>query len=216
MPNISLKLPFISKDKEEIDTESIIKHRREKSAQQWIPIVDIESSMVYRKDNTLLGMLRVQPQNLELLSDKEQRRKVESLAEKLNGENEGLQIFCIGRPVDLNNYLEWLQEKARAEQDFTRKMLLKGYINQTSQLAASGETTERRFYIILTKPDEDKAEVELLNRLNDMKTKLIQAELKTDICKDDELIDVYSLFANPVQASFERTEFQLDLPPILE
>ena len=162
-------------------------------------------------------MLRVQPENIDLFSDNEKRRKVEALAEQLNGETEGLQIFCIGRPVDLNNYLEWLQEKAKMEQDFTRKMVLKGYIQQASNMAASGETTERRFYIIITKKVvNNKSEEELMSRINELQTKLSTAELVSSVCRDDELMDVYSLFANPVQASFERTEIQMTLPSLLE
>ena len=210
------KLKLFRRKKLVISPEEIVQQRREKTAQQWIPISDIEGCIVHRKDNLLVAILRIQPENLELLSDNEKKRKVESLSEELNGETEGLQIFCVGRPVDLNNYLDWLQDKAKMEQEFTRKMVLKGYINQASQMASSGETTERRFYIIITKRLGIKAEEELINRTNDLQGKFAQAELKSDICKEDELMDVFSLFANPVQASFERTELKLNLPPLLE
>lgn len=210
-----MKKLFTKKSKVEISQEEIAQQRKEKTAQQWIPIADIDNCITYRKDNIMIGMIRVQPENLELLSDKEKRRKVESLAEELNGITEGLQIFCIGRPVDLNSYLEWLQDKAKMEQDFTRKMVLKGYIKQASQMASSGETTERRFYIIITKPVGNKGEEELINKLNELQGKFYQAELTTEICKEDEILDVYSLFANPVQASFERAEMEFDLPSIL-
>lgn len=210
-----MKKLFTRKSKVEISQEEIEQQRKEKTAQQWIPIADIDNCITYRKDNIMIGMIRVQPENLELLSDKEKRRKVESLAEELNGITEGLQIFCIGRPVDLNNYLEWLQDKAKIEQDFTRKMVLKGYIKQASQMASSGETTERRFYIIITKTVGNKGEEELINKLNELQGKFSQAELTTEICKEDEILDVYSLFANPVQASFERAEIEFDLPSVL-
>lgn len=207
----------LSKKKDAVSEEQAIQQNREKTAQQWIPVADIDGSIVYRKDNTLVAMLRVQPENIDLFSDNEKRRKVEALAEQLNGETEGLQIFCIGRPVDLNNYLEWLQEKAKMEQDFTRKMVLKGYIQQASNMAASGETTERRFYIIITKKVvNNKSEEELMSRINELQIKLSTAELVSSVCRDDELMDVYSLFANPVQASFERTEIQMTLPSLLE
>jgi len=212
-----MKLDIFNKKKKiEVSEEEIIKQKRNKTANQWIPIADIENSIVYRKDNLLFGALRVQPENLELLSDREKRRKVEALAEELNGIKEGLQIFCIGRPVDLNNYLEWLQEKAKREQDFIRKQVLKGYIQQASRMASSGETTERRFYIILTQRQEHKAEEELLNRLEELQIKLQRAELTAHICQDDELLDLLSLFAHPIQASYERTEIQYLLPALLE
>lgn len=211
-----MKKFFFTKKKDKLSPEEIIQKTREKSAQQWIPISDIDGAIVHRKDNLLVAILRVQPENLELLSDNEKKRKIDSLSEELNGETEGLQIFCVGRPVDLNNYLDWLQDKAKMEQDFTRKMVLKGYIQQASQMASSGETTERRFYIIITKPVSVKAEEEILNRINDLQVKFSQAELKSDICREDELMDVFALFANPIQASFERTELKMSLPTLLE
>jgi F pilus assembly Type-IV secretion system for plasmid transfer. len=205
-----------NKKKQPVSKEEIVQQQREKTANQWVPVADIDGNIVYKKDNTLVGMLRVQPLNLDLLSDKEKRRKVEALAEELNGENEGLQIFCIGRPVDLNNYLEWLQEKTKQEQDYTRKRLLKSFIKEASNTASNGETVERRFYIIISKKADNKAEEELTGRLRDLQHKLSSAELISNICKDDELMDVYSLFAHPVQASFERATIEMELAPILD
>ena len=190
--------------------------QREKTAQQWMPIIDIENSIAYRRDKALVGMIRIQPQNLDLLSDNEKRRKIEALSEGFNGETQGFQIFCIGRPVDLNDYLEWLNDKAKALQDYTRKMILKGYIKQASEMASRGDTTERRFYIILTKKSGYKASSELLQRLNEFLSKLQQAELEASICDDDEILDVYSLFSSMEQASFERTINEYALPPVLD
>jgi|LSQX01.3.fsa_nt_gb hypothetical protein len=186
-----------------------------RTAQQWIPIIDIDNAVVYRRDNTILGAIRVQPLNIDLLSDSESRRIVDALSEGLNGENENFQIFCIGRPVDLNNYLEWLQVKLKNENDFMRKRVLKNYIHEAAIIASSGDTIERRFYVIVTKPAGHKSESDLLNRLSDFAAKLSSAELVCTICKDDELMDLFALFANPVQASFDRTILEMQLPPVL-
>ncbi len=195
--------------------EELNQIKKEKTAQQWIPIEDIHKNIIVRKDNALVGILRVQPENLELLSIKETKRKIDALAEGFNGEKESFQIFCIGRPVDLNNYLELLQNKAKAEFDFTRKRLLKGYIKQTAEVASKGEITERRFYIIITKEAGNKAEQELMTRLERIKESISSAGLRSNICNEDELLDVLSLFANPLQASFEKAEVMYSLPPLL-
>lgn len=202
--------------KETVSAEQLEQQQRQRTAQQWMPVADINRNTIVRKDNTLVGILRIQPINIELLSDSERKKKVEALVEGLNGQNEAMQFFCIGRPVDLNSYLEWMQDKARAEQDFTRKMLLKGYIQQASRTATSGETTERRFYLIISKEIKPKAEDELSNRLENLKAALSQAELESHICNEDELMDVLSLFANPIQAAFEQVELEYQIPSILK
>lgn len=205
-----------STKKSEKSQEEIIKQRKEKTAQQWMPISDIEESRVYRKDNHVIAMIRVQPENIELLSDREKKRRISSLTEEWNGINKEMQIFCVGRPVDLNDYLESLQEKAKMEQDFTRKSVLKGYIQHTTKLVTSGEIIERRFYIILNEPlTNSKAEEDIIKNIEELKDKFNNAELSAEVCYTDEIMDVYALFASPMHAAFEKTEFEFDLPALL-
>ena len=181
-----------------------------------MPISDIDGSIVYRKDGCLVGMLRVQPLNIDLLSDRERRSKVSTFTEELNGEKDHLQIFCIGRPVDLNNYLDWLQNKAKQETDYTRKRLLNNFVKEATYKASSGDTIERRFYIVISKQNENKAAADLLNRLSELRRKLSTVGLISNICKDDELLDVYSLFSHPIQASFERASLDMLFSPVLK
>lgn len=202
--------------KEVLTSEEKVTKTRDLTAQQWLPISDIEGNVIYRKDNIITAMLRVQPENIELLSDREQRRKVDSLAEGFNGERESIQIFCVGRPVDLSDYLEDLNGQSKMEQDFVRKMVLKGYIQQASKIASSGEASERRFYVIIFKYIEDsRTEKELINRINELHIKFSQAELNCEICNEDELIEVLALFTSPIQAAFEKTVLEYELAPIL-
>jgi len=204
------------KKKEKISSEELQRQTRERTANQWMPISDIDGSIVYRKDGCLVGMLRVQPLNIDLLSDRERRSKVSTFTEELNGEKDHLQIFCIGRPVDLNNYLDWLQNKAKQETDYTRKRLLNNFVKEATYKASSGDTIERRFYIVISKQNENKAAADLLNRLSELRRKLSTVGLISNICKDDELLDVYSLFSHPIQASFERASLDMLFSPVLK
>lgn len=208
-----MPLGFNKKDKISPEEQKQLTNKR--TAQQWMPIIDIDNGTSYRKDGRILGVLRVRPLNIDLLSDNERRRIVDALAEGLNGENEEIQIFCIGRPVDLTNYLDWLQNKVSTETDFLKKRLLKNFISMAALTASSGETIERRFYVIISKPAGSKNEADLLVRLNDLKTKFSAASLECNICQDDELLDLYVLFVNPVQASLDRSIVELQVPPVL-
>ncbi len=145
--------------------------------------------------------------------NKEKKRKIESLTEALNGEKGDIQIFCVGRPVDLTSYLEWLQEKASRELDLKRKLLLKNFISQASNMATSGEITERRFYVFINHSLSE--EESLKTRLVELKNRLQTAELDVELCREDDYMDLFTLFANPVAASYSRTEYKVDLPPIL-
>jgi hypothetical protein len=208
---------MIFKKKKKSSPEEELQQRKEKTANNWIPIADIDNSIVRRKDNYLVGIIKVEPTNLELLSNKEKQRKINSLSAELNGLKKGFQIFCIGRPVDLNSYLEWLQEKARMEEDFIRKQVLKGYIKQASMTASSGEITERRFYIMLKSKNEDKAKEELFKEMEELVSKLDRAELKSKICNDSEIMDLYSIFSSPIQSAYEQEDFdKYNIPTVLQ
>lgn len=206
---------LLKKNKKTVNPEEIIQQKREKTAQQWIPVIDIQNNIVYRKDDYISGMLRIHPSNIDLLSDNERKRIIDALAEGFNGENEPFQLFCIPRSVDLNTYLENLQEQAKLELNFIKKQVLKGYINQATKLATSGEAVERRFYLVISKKDGLKAEEELINRLNNFKAIYNNAEMSSHICTDDELLDVLELFAHPIQASYERSEITFNTSSVL-
>ena len=140
-------------------------------------------------------------QKISLLSKSEGEGKINSLAEELNGIDDGFQLFIIGRPVDLSLYLEDQQEKARMEQNFIKKQVLRGYIQEASRIAASGEITEKHYYyILIEKNDGNKAEEELINKLEHFNTSLSQAGLTTYICQYDENMEVYSLFYSQAKA----------------
>lgn len=195
--------------KKKVNPEEAKKAVRAKTAQDSTPVLDIDGDIVYRRDSHLVSIIRLQPINLSLFSNAERRSKVSSLAAAFNGDNSGWQWFCIGRPVDLSNYLDWIAEKAKFEADWTRKNILKNYITEAANIAASGELTERRFYSIhWTKPG-DKAALELRQRMAEVFKSYDSCDLRPTLCKDDELLDVYTLFANMNNAAFERSEISL-------
>lgn len=203
------------KQKEVISKEEVIKQKKELTAQQFIPIADIKNYIAYRKDGYILGMLRVQPKEISLFSKNEIKTLVRGLTQVFNGKDYSIQFLCIGRPADLNNYFDWLQEKAKMEGNITRKMLLKGKMEYASQMVSEGKVSERRFYIIISKENNEYAEKELIERMREFNKELIEASLISHICNDDEILELNSLFANPIQSAFEKYEVSFELPPVL-
>lgn len=199
--------------KKNIVQEKIHEDKKTKTANEWMPIADISKNIAYRKDGKLLGILKIEPVNISLLSAREKKRKISMLSEILNGETEPIQIFCIGRPVDLNSYIDYLNDKVKSEVDFTRKMVLKNYLKESSRIASNGEITERRFYMIISQGEGAKAERELKERLSNLVARLEGAELRASICEDDEILDMFSQFSSPQAGG--RIEMKIDLPSVL-
>lgn len=188
------------------------------STQTWLPIRDIQNGLIYRKDQTVLAAIHVQPVNLNLLSVNERKRRVKRLEEVLNGIDYKFQIFSIGKPVDLDNYIMELDEKRVNTDNPVKKKLLMTYKKQAAAKATSGEALERHFYFILDMGLGKKGvmiEQVLLERAKQLAANLTGADLQSNVCTDSELRTMNFIFTNPAHASFERApeDFEV-IPPV--
>lgn len=191
----------LSKTPKAADTE---KEATKKAAQEWIPVEDIRGSFMFMRDNRLVVALRVEAINISLLSSNEKKKIITALHEVINGFQYPMQWLSLGRSVDLDGYIAQLERTAQETHDFTRNKLLKGYIRQAAEMAAGGETLERRFYILLSQPLEKYAEGELLNRARELAGDIQGVGLKAELCSEKQMIDLLFTFFQPVQAGFEK------------
>ncbi len=194
-----LKLKRDKKNKEKIKVEI-----KQKTAQDWLPVADVYNSLLYRKDKHLVAILKVEPINISLLSDNEKKRIIAALHEVFNGIQEQIQIISIGRSVDLDGYIAGMEQTAQETQNFSRKKLLRGYIRQAAEMAAGGDTLERRFYILLSQKQGKYAEEELKNRARELAGNVASAGLSAELCSDKLIIDLLFAFHQPGQSAFER------------
>lgn len=174
-----------------------------KTAQEWLPIKDIYNKSLLRKDGHLLSYIAIEPFNLSLKSDAEKKRIIGALHEAYNGLKESEQIFCLGRPVDLDAYLHALDEKYRQAPDTQRKWLLRNYLQYVGGIASSGEALEYRFFIILTQGPGKHAHEDLMKRTYELSGDISRAGLDVKVCDDREIVDLVFNFTHPVQSAYE-------------
>lgn len=209
---------FNKNKKTVISEEEQLKIDRKKTSQDWIPLADIKNRIIYKKDGSIFGALRIMPTNLDLLSEKEKIRKIDVLGVALNQINSPFQVMSIGRPIDIGTYLTWLQLKYKGETNYVRKMLLKNYLKQADTMAKSGDVVERRFYIFISKKEGE--EIELQNALSDLKSALQRAELEVLNCEQNDYTDLFVLFSNPTEASYGESYLDLSatsvFPPMFD
>lgn len=189
------------------------------STQKWLPIRDIHNNLLWRKDNHIVAVLRIEPVNMALLSKKEKQRKIKKLEEALNGIDYIYQILSIAKPVDLDAHIMKLEEAKRETENPIRKNLLSGYAHQAAGKAMSGEALERQFYMLIPhvlgkKIQHDEAA--LSDRAIQMASSLTHAELVTQVCTDQGHLDLQFLYSNPNQAAYERAPMDVQmLPPVM-
>ncbi|MEN1990235.1 hypothetical protein [Paenibacillus hubeiensis] len=189
------------------------------TAQEWLPVKDIHSNLLWRKDNVVVCVIRVQPVNIALLSKNEKNRKINKLAEALNGIDYPYQILSIAKPVDLDAFIMTLERAKKDTEDVIRKRLLNGYAQQAAGKAMSGEALERHFYILIPKELGKKEKVDeavVSDRALQFAGSLTHAELTADICNDQANRDLQFIFNHPNQAAYERSPVSIvNLPPMV-
>lgn len=189
------------------------------TTQEWLPIKDIKNNLVYMKDNRVVAAIRVQPVNINLLSNNEKKRKIKRLEEVLNGIDYGYQIISIGKPVDLDAYITRLEQMRANTEDMVRKKLLTIYAKQAAAKAVSGEALERHFYMLVDQKLGKKPHLDeqiAIQKATQLASNLSSAELLSSVCTDYDLRTLHFIFTNPAQAAFERAPVDLVfLPPTL-
>jgi len=203
---------ILSKGKNSKSEKIKLEEQKRKSVQEWLPVIDIAENFIKLKDGRHVSVLKVGPLNIGLKSENEKKRIIHSVFEAINGLKESIQIFSIGRPVDLDHYIHSLQAKSKEEINITKKRLLQEYLKYTASIAAGGEAIERRFFIMLSGMEKD----ELKAKGHELAVNLEKSGLKVVMCIDQDIIDLLFCFFHPSQAAFERPPAFVGpyLPPI--
>lgn len=175
-------------------------HSRQ-TVQKWLPVEDIEGGLMQFKNGRVAAVIKIEPAPFTLLSELEKSRRIKSLYEAFQALSSKAQVFCMPRPIDLDRYLNDLEDLLK-EIDSGRRPILRGYLNYVRGIVSSAVATERRFYILI--PEEKSRADELQKKVREFVTMLTKAELKAEQCGETEMLDLLFCFFNPAQASFER------------
>lgn len=188
------------------------------SVQGFLPIKDIVNSYLKRKDNVNVGIVKVEPVNISLLTEAEGKKLIRALSEVLNGFDFPYQWFTMPKPVDLDGFINGLEAIKAEETDFIRRKILEEDIRDAAITASEGEALDRHYYFIhdLNGMKEQDEHV-LMKRSQEVAEELTGIGMVAKVCDEQEIRDVLFIFMNPVQSAFERAPKDGPyLPPIYE
>lgn len=191
---------IFKKEKSSVKERAKIEETKRKTVQEWFPVKDVAEDMILLKDGRYVCVLKVMPLNIGLKSENEKKRIIETVHEALNGFKDSMQIFSIGRPIDLDPYINFLQTKSREETSTIKKRLLQEYLKYVASIVTSGEAIERRFFIMLSGKEKDEIKV----KAHELAVNLEKSGLKVEVAMDQDIIDLLFSFSHPSQAAFEK------------
>ena len=183
------------------------------ATQDWLPLADLRDGCLIRPDGAAVGGVTVAPLSLALKSENEKRAIIGALHAAINGLTVPWQVLSLYRPVDLDKYLGDL-DRQLLDADPRRKQVLRDYLGWVHGLVRSGETVERRYYILVTRTGAD-AIVEHRTALRAFAEDLQRGRgMQAYVMSDADWRELLFLAFHGGQAAFEMVPDGLRMAPV--
>lgn len=188
--------------------------QKDKSCNDEINIKDVRNNFLYTKDDKIMLYIKIQPLNIDLLSDKEQEQIIKTLAGELSSEIKEMKFFSISRPVDVGDLVEDLRKIQNGSLDQVQKTLLNKHINETIKLTFTGDAVERQNFLIIWQDISEYVEKDLLKRAMDLVNKFSSCNIKSEILEEQYIIQLCSGFTNMNFAFKEDSNYEDFMPSV--
>jgi len=192
--------------------------------QKFVEVREIKDGIVYLKDGGIRRILIVGGINFDLKSDAEQNLILSSFQNFLNTIDYPVQLFIHSRKVNVDAYLEKMDERRGKEENELLKIQIDEYINFIKTLVEQNSIISKTFFVIVpyegvsnsssigiisslfgsqkTKNAEEKATLQskleqLEHRVIEVKDGLEQIGLRVSELNDEELAELFYNLYNP-------------------
>lgn len=194
------------------------------STLDFMQVEEIRDSVIVLKEQQIRAIISVSSANFALKSTKEQDTIIASFQGVLNTLEEPIQILVQSRKLDLTNYIDKLKHLEDEQVNDLLKLKMQEYITYIQQMIQQINIMSKQFYVIVgfepieiktdtlsrlqrvlspakyVKQDEEKFKHNrgiVMNKAENLSSKLRQLELNVRILKTEELIGLMYNSYNP-------------------
>jgi hypothetical protein len=183
------------------------KNKKIKSLNEFLNIKDIKNNYLYTLDNQVIVFIKVNPINIELLSDVELERKMDFEAVEFSNEQYPYKIMVIPRAVDISEHIREQEELKKNLDNDVCIEIINNRIIATTEMVENKNIIENEFYIMLFDNVKDNIEHELNKRVNSWINRLSNCELKSEVLEERDIILLIKSFTIPEFARTEGTDY---------
>ena len=183
------------------------KNSKVQSLNEFLNIKDIKRNYLYTLDNQIVVFIKVNPINIELLSDSELERKMDSEAIEFSNEQYPYKIMVIPRAVDISEHIREQEQLKKTLDDDVCIEIINNRIIATMEIVENKNIIENEFYIMLYDNYRDNIEHELNKRVNSWINRLNNCELKCEVLEERDIILLMKSFTIPEFARTEGTDY---------
>ena len=178
------------------------------SSRGQIAIKGVRDGILMLPNNEYRAILQVSSLNFELKSEEEQDAIIETYESFLNSVGTSLQILVRTREIDMDKYLEDLQERLDGETVPIYRDQLQNYDDFIRSLITDNKILTRHFYIVVPykmngKADFDIVYEQLKIRLDIIAKGMARIGMHTDQLDSLEVLDLFYSFYSPVQSKMQ-------------
>lgn len=166
---------------ESLHSKKITKPASQIAAQKFLDITEIRDDIIILKNGSYRGILAVSSINYDLKSSEEQDAIISQYQGFLNSLDFPVQILINSRKLNINSYIDFIDEKEKEQTSELLRLQTAEYKNFIKQLVAVSNIMDKNFYIILPfSPIENKEKSFLGNIFSGFGAKDNTAKKKED------------------------------------
>ena len=156
------------------------RNKNTQSLNEFLNIKNIKENYLYTLDEQVISFVKVNPMNIELLSDKELETKMDSSSIEFSNEQYPYKIIVVPRAVDISDYIREQEELRNKLTDDICIEIINNRIISTTEMIENKNIIENEFYIMIYDSNKDNIEIELNKRANNWVGRLKIVDLKVE------------------------------------
>lgn len=119
------------------------------ATQRYLDIAEIRDDVVIMKDGTLRSVVIVASINFALKAVDEQEAIVQAYTSFLNGLDFPIQVVIQSREMNIDSYMQSLQEQQKKTTNDLLRAQIADYRNFVQELVTLGEIMQKKFYVVI-------------------------------------------------------------------
>lgn len=185
----------------------LFQKNKNQTLNEFLNIKNIKGNYLYTLDEQVILFIKVNPINMELLSDDEMEQKMDLSSIEFSTEQHPYKIMVIPRAVDISEHIREQEELKKSINDDVCIEIINNRIIATTEIVENKNIIENEFYIMIYDVNKENIEIELNKRANAWVNRLKNCELKGYVLDEREIILLIKSFTIPEFARTESTDY---------
>ena len=187
---------------------ALVKSKNKSSSRNQIAIEGARDGVLILPNNQYRAVLEISPVNFELKSEDEQDAIIDTYESFLNSVGSSLQILVRTREIDMDKYLDGVNERLESETEKVYRQQLLNYDEFVRSLIQSNKILTRHFYVIVPYVSSSKTDFELVKEQLGLTVDIVakgmtRMGMYARTLSSLEILDLFYGLYNPTQAKLQ-------------